>query len=258
MQKIIVANMKMNLLTLAERERYLESLKNEFKKRKISGSEVVICPPSLHVENFVKKIKSGCMCVGVQNIFWEERGAFTGEISASMAKSVGAKYVILGHSDRRKYFGETEEIINQKLELALKNGLIPIVCVGENAGEKKNGKGEEAVLRQMRTCFKNMTPAKMEKVVVCYEPVWAISSNNPDHPPTTNEIMSAKLLIKKFLADNFGVKTAEKIRIIYGGSVFTTNVQETCIASVMDGALVGKESLIPSSFAKITEAIDNN
>jgi triosephosphate isomerase len=258
MNKLVAANIKMNILTLAERERYFASLKEEFRKRKVENVEIVLCPPFVHVESFKKNIKMKNFFVGVQNIFQEEKGPFTGEVSAPMAKSAGADYVILGHSDRRKYFHDTDEQINRKIILALKSGLTPIVCIGENAGEKKSGKGEEAVFRQLKGCFKNINSVQMEKIIVCYEPVWAISTNNHDHLPTSNEIMTAKLLMKKFIVDNFGAKLVEKVRIIYGGSVSSANVEESCVDSAMDGALVGKESLAPFQFAKIAEAIGKN
>lgn len=258
MNKLVVANIKMNIINLAERERYFESLKEEFKKRKISSIEVVLCPPFVHIESFKKCAKLKNFYVGAQNIFHEEKGPFTGEVSAPMAKSAGADYVILGHSDRRKYFHETDEQVGRKIVLALKSGMTPIVCIGENAVEKKSGKGEEAIFRQLKGCFRDINAAQMEKTVVCYEPVWAISTNNPDHLPTSNEIMTAKLLIKKFIVDNFGAKLVEKVRIIYGGSVSSANAEESCVDSAMDGALVGKESLAPFQFAKIAETIDNS
>jgi len=130
--------------------------------------------------------------------------------------------------------------------------------IGENGEQKKSGNGEATVSEQLEGCLKNISPAKIANVSVCYEPVWAISSNNPDHLPTTDEIMSAKLLIKKFLVRKYGVKIAEKVRIIYGGSVDSNSVKETCINSDMDGALIGKESLTPSSFIRIAEIIDKN
>jgi triosephosphate isomerase len=258
MQKLIVGNLKMNILTISERERYFESFKNELGKKKITNSQIVFCPPSVHIESFVKKIKSKNVSVGAQNIFWEEKGSYTGEISAPMIKNLGAEYVILGHSDQRRYFFENDEKINLKISAALKSGLKIILCIGENGEQKKSGNGEETVSEQLEGCLKNISSTKITNVSVCYEPVWAISSNNPDHLPTTDEIMSAKLLIKKFLVGKYGMKIAGKIKIIYGGSVDLNSVKETCIDSGMDGALIGKESLTPSSFIRIAEIIDKN
>lgn len=248
----------MNILTITERERYSVSFKKELKKKKLANSQIVLCPPAVHMESFVKKMKSKTVSIGAQNIFWEEKGAYTGEISAPMVKNLGAEYVILGHSDQRRYFFENDEKINLKISAALKSNLKIILCIGENGEQKKSGNGEVTVSEQLEGCLKNISPAKIANVSICYEPVWAISSNNPDHLPTTDEIMSAKLLIKKFLVRKYGVKIAEKIKIIYGGSVFSNNVQETCLDSGMDGALVGKESLTPSNFVRIAEIIGNN
>jgi triosephosphate isomerase len=133
-----------------------------------------------------------------------------------------------------------------------------ILCIGENGEQKKSGNGEAIIKEQLEGCLKNISSAKITNISVCYEPVWAISSNHPDHLPTTDEIMSAKLLIKKLLVGKYGMKIAGKIKIIYGGSVDSNSVKETCLDSGMDGALVGKESLTPSSFVRIAEIIDKN
>ena len=168
-----------------------------------------------------------------------------------------AKYVILGHSERRGYFFENDEIINLKIVAALRSGLKVVLCIGENGEQKGAGEGEDAVIAQFKGCLKNISAAKMENVIICYEPVWAISSNNPDHMPTSNEILSAKLLIRKLLSEKYGQAVSRKIKIIYGGSVDSKNVWQTCIEPEMDGALVGKESLTPNNFVKIAEAFDN-
>lgn len=277
MQKTVVANLKMNLLTLAERESYFKSFSSEIKKKKIGNSQIVFCPPSVHIENFVKKfnpMKSGKavtsrseavlqdknekISVGAQNIFWEERGPYTGEISAPMLKNLGAEYVILGHSDRRRFFGESNRSVNAKILTAIKNGLKVILCIGENGEEKKKGIGEKAIAEQLKECLSDIPGTKIGNIVICYEPVWAISTNNPEHPPTSNEIMGARLLIKKILFEKYGAKIVEKIPIIYGGSVESSNVQEVCVDAAMDGALVGRESLTPFKFVKIIEEIDKN
>ncbi|HOW60754.1 MAG TPA: triose-phosphate isomerase [Candidatus Moranbacteria bacterium] len=256
MKKIIVGNLKMNLLSSAERKKYFELFKKELKKRKITNAEFVLCPPYVHVESFVKELKAKNISIGSQNIFWEEKGPYTGEISVPMIKNMGGEYVILGHSDRRKYFFENDDKINLKIHAVLKNGLKVILCVGENAEEKKNGSGEAVIFEQLKNCLNNINTKKIADVIICYEPVWAISSNNPNRLPVIDEIMSAKILIKKFLIRKYKLKVAEKVKIIYGGSVFPENIKETCIEPGMDGVLVGKESLNPLNFIKMAETID--
>lgn len=253
MNKLIVANLKMNILSQKEREHYLNLLKKELKGKKLKNSQIVLCVPTIHLEGFGKaKIKK--IALGAQNMFWEEKGSYTGEISPKMLANFNCEYVIVGHSERRRYFCERDEEINLKIISALKNGIKPILCVGEDAQQK--GEGMRIVAKQLENCLKDVSRGKIEKVVICYEPVWAISSNNPDYLPTTNEIMSAKLFIKKFLVGKYGAKISQKVKIIYGGSVCAKNARETCLESGMDGALVGKESLTAHQFVKIASVIN--
>ncbi|MFA4817570.1 MAG: triose-phosphate isomerase [Parcubacteria group bacterium] len=263
MQKLIIGNLKMNLLSPQERDRYLVWMDKELGSKsskggsarggKLKNSEIVLCPPFVHLEAF-KKWNNKKVKIGAQDMFPEEKGSYTGEVSPVMLKNLGCEYVILGHSERRRYLSENNHEINLKLISALKNGLKPILCVGENKNQEINA----IILEQLKNCFKNVNRGKIDNVSVCYEPVWAISSNNPDHLPATNEIMSARLLIKKFLAERFGIKIAEKVKIIYGGSVNPANVKQTCIDSGMDGALIGRESLAPHGFIKTAEIINAN
>jgi triosephosphate isomerase (TIM) len=252
MQKLIVGNLKMNLLSPQERERYLSWMDKELKNKKLKNSEIVLCPSFVHLEAF-KKWSNKKVKLGAQNMFPEEKGSYTGEISPMMLKNLGCEYVILGHSERRRYLSENDHEINLKIISALKNGLKIILCVGENKNQET-----DIILEQLRNCFEGVRRGKMDNVSICYEPVWAISSNNPDHLPTANEIMSAKLLIKKFLVEKFGTKIAEKVRIIYGGSVDSSNVKQICINPGMDGALIGRESLVPHGFMKTAEIINNS
>ena len=242
----------MNLRSSVEQEQYSSLFKKELTGKKINNCELILCPPAIHLPGFQKaKIKK--IILGAQNMFWEEKGSYTGEISPSMLKNFGCAYVILGHSERRRYFCERDEEINLKVISALKNGLKPVLCVGENGEQKKEG--SKVVLQQLENCLANISRGKIENVVICYEPVWAISSNNPDHLPSANEIMSAKLLIRKFLVGKYGVKLAEKVKIIYGGSVSASIAKEVCLEPGMDGALIGRESLTPHEFVKIAKLI---
>lgn len=253
MNKLVIGNLKMNLQSSLEREKYLGSFQKELKNKKLKNTEIILCFPLVHLEGF-KNAKIKKISLGAQNMFWEEKGSYTGEVSPTMLKNFGCEYVIIGHSERRRYFCEKDEEINLKVISALKNGLKPILCVGENANQK--GEGMKIVTRQLENCLKNISRGKIENVIICYEPVWAISSNNPDHLPTANEIMSAKLLVKKYLVGNYGIKTSEKVRIIYGGSVSSDNAKEVCLDSGMDGSLIGKASLFPHEFIKIAGIID--
>lgn len=253
MKKLVVGNLKMNLINLAERERYFKLFDKEPAENFFSDIEVVLCPPFVHLEAF-KKWKNKKVKLGAQNMFPEIRGSYTGEISPAMLKAFGCEYVILGHSERRRYLAENNHEINLKVLCALKNGLTPILCVGENKGQEMT----TVISEQMSNCLVGVSRGKIEDVVICYEPVWAISSNHPDHLPTTNEVMSARLLIRKILVEKFGVKIAGKVKIIYGGSVAPANVVETCVNSDMDGALVGRESLTPHEFLKIVSVINEN
>ena len=254
MQKIIIANLKMNLLTLAERERYIESFKKELKNKNLANSQIVLCPPAVHIEQFSKSLKTKNVSIGAQNIFSEERGSYTGEISAPMTKSVGAKYVIIGHSERKKYFFENNQTANAKIKIALKSGLVPVFCVGETKEERLSGNAADVIMRQMTEGLADISSAKIQSVVIVYEPIWAVGS---DETPTGNEILEAKILIRKLFSHAYGPEVANKIKILYGGSVKAKTVDQVCLEPGMDGVLVGRESLIPSEFLKIAETLDS-
>ncbi|MDQ1284361.1 MAG: Triosephosphate isomerase [Patescibacteria group bacterium] len=250
--KLVVGNLKMNILSPVERERYLGLFKKELGRKKLEKTEIVLCPPPIHLESFFKTLGKKVR-IGALNIFWERQGSFTGEVSPAMVKNFGGEYVVLGHSERRRYFCENDQDVSLKIVAALKEGLSPILCVGD----KEQGlKSASVVVSQLKNCLDKVNNMRIENVVICYEPVWAISSNNPGRLPTSNDVMSARLTIKKFLVEKYGAKTADKVRIIYGGSVDAKNVREICVDSGMDGALVGRESLEPYEFVKIAEIIN--
>jgi len=253
MDKLVVGNLKMNLLSPIERERYLNSFKKEIGAKKFRKTEIVLCPPSIHLENFRKnlgkKIKTGA-----QNMFWKREGSFTGEISPAMIKNFGCDYVIVGHSERRKYFCETNEEINLKVQEALKIGLAPIICVGESQIDRSTRQTLSVITKQVKETLKDISRTKAENIVIAYEPVWAVGT---DVVPTAHEIMEAKLLIRKILVGMFEKKYASQVKIIYGGSVSSKTVQEVCLEPGMDGVLVGRESLMPYEFIKIAEIIND-
>lgn len=253
MNKLVVGNLKMNIISPADREKYFELFRKEIKGKKLKETEIVLCPPFIHLESF-NKILNKRVRLGAQNMFWEERGSFTGEMSPLMLKNFGCDYVIIGHSERRRYFCENNEEINLKVVSALKNNLKPIICVGETKIEKANHQMLGIVTAQLKKALQGVARAKSENVIIAYEPVWAVGT---DVIPTAHEIMEAKVLIRKILVDVFGKKYAEKVPILYGGSVNSRTVKEVCINPGMDGVLIGRESLIPHEFIKISEIINN-
>ena len=252
MHKLIIGNLKMNLTSPAEREKYLGSFKKALARKKFLQTQIVLCPPAVHLESF-QRVLPGDVELGAQNCFWEEKGSYTGEISPLMLKNFGCEYVIIGHSERRKYFGETDQLVNLKAKIALKNNLMPIICVGETLEERKAGLTLSIITNQVKEIFAGLAQTKLEKIIVAYEPIWSVGS---DAIPTANEIMEARVLIRKILMGSFAKKNVEKVRIIYGGSVSAETVKKTCLDSGMDGALVGRESLLPVEFLKIVKNID--
>lgn len=253
MKKIIVGNLKMNILTVAERDRYCDSFVNELKSKELSSTEIVLCPPVVHLESFVRQLNDENISIGVQNVFWDDRGSFTGEVSPLMVKNFGADYVIVGHSERRRYFGETDEIFNAKIIASLRHNLNVVFCVGETLEEKKTNQTSEVIMRQINQGLNDIPQTKIGRIVIAYEPVWAVGS---DAVPSEDEIMLARILIKKVLTQKFGAEYADKIRILYGGSVNARTAQQVCVKPGMDGVLVGRESLIPVEFLRIAEIIN--
>lgn len=244
----------MNLLSVEEREKYLDWMKKELTGKKFEQTEIVLCPPFVHLEAFAK-IKSKKVNLGAQNVCIESKGSYTGEVSPLMLKNIGCEYVIIGHSERRKYFGESDEEVNMKMAVALKAGLNVVLCVGETKKEREDGRAMEVTTRQLEGALFNINRSKAEHIIVVYEPVWAVGS---DEVPTANEIMEARLIIKKILVNLFGKKYAEQVAILYGGSVNAKNAGQVCVESGMDGALIGRESLLPNELVKIAGIIDAN
>ena len=252
MSKLIIGNLKMNILSPPQQEQYLSLFKKELTGKKINNCELILCPSAIHLPGFQKaKIKK--IILGAQNMFWEEKGSYTGEISPSMLKNFGCEYVILGHSERRRYFCERDEEVNLKVISALKSGLKPILCVGESKSEKENNQTLSIITRQVKSALEKVSRAKAENLVIAYEPIWSVGT---DEIPKSNEVMEARVLIFKILTGIFGSKYAQKVKIIYGGSVSTSTVKQVCLEPGMDGALIGRESLTPYEFIKIASIID--
>lgn len=252
MNKLIVANLKMNLLSVAEREQYLKALKKETKGKKFQKAELVVCPPFVHLEAF-QKARLGKARLGAQDMFWERSGSFTGEISPAMLKNFGCEFVIIGHSERRRYFGENDEEVKMKILAAFKNGLKPILCVGETRVERTGGQMARVIIRQVKSALLELPRVKTENLTIAYEPVWAIGS---DVTPTAHEIMEVKVLIRKILVEMFDKKHADLVRLLYGGNVTPQTAKDTCLEPGLDGVLVGRASLVPREFIKIAEILN--
>jgi len=210
--------------------------------------EIAVCPPFVCVPAAVDTAKGSNIAIGGQNLHWEKEGAYTGEISAVMLLATGCTHVIIGHSERRQYFGETDDTVNLKLKIALEAGLTPIVCVGEVLEEREAGLTEDVLRRQCLRAFHAISGRKAGKLVVAYEPVWAIGTGKTATPQLAAE---AHVLIRGEAAKAFGDKLADSLRILYGGSVKPENAKALMSEEEIDGALVGGASLNASSFASI-------
>ena len=211
----------------------------------------VLCPPFTSLMVVAGMLAGTEVGLGTQNLHWEESGAFTGEISPLMVKEF-CKYVIIGHSERRAYFGETDQTVNLKVKSAFMHNLLPIVCVGETLEEYEAGKTENVVSSQVKKGLDSIKTADAEKLIVAYEPIWAIGTGKAASPEQANDVI--KNVVRKNLASLFGPETADKIRILYGGSVKSNNAQEFFSQSDIDGGLIGGASLKPEDFVKIVEA----
>ena len=214
----------------------------------ISDREIVIAPVFTSLESVGKAVKGTNIKLSSQDVFWEEKGAFTGEISPGMLVDVGCSFVIIGHSERRQYFGETDATVNKKIFAALKALLTPIVCIGESLDEREKGQTFTVLERQLREGLKNITKEQMLKLVIAYEPIWAIGTGKTATPSQAEE---AHIFIRKTLAGMFGGEVSDNIRILYGGSVKPENVSELMAQNNIDGALVGGASLEAGSFATL-------
>ena len=215
-----------------------------------ASAEVVVCPPAVCIPAVAKAIKGSKIKLGAQNVHFEDHGAFTGEISASMLRELGVKYVIIGHSERRQYFGETDETVNLRTKAALAAGLIPIVCVGELLSEREKGITFPVVEKQTRVALMGIEPQDVAKVVIAYEPVWAIGTGKTATAEQAEEIHA---YIRKVLRSKFGA-AAEECAILYGGSCKPSNAGEIFSKENVDGGLIGGAALKAEDFLGIGKA----
>ena len=216
-----------------------------------SACEVVVCPTFLCVLPVVETLRGTNIGVGAQNLFWEKSGAYTGEISAPMLVAAGCQYVIIGHSERRQYFGETDATVSKRLKAALGQKLKPIVCVGETKEERVNNATEQVIKKQVEGGLADLTPEEMQTLTLAYEPVWAIGTGLTATPAQAQEVHA---FIRSLIIAKFGASIGEALRIQYGGSVKPDNARELLSQADIDGALVGGASLVASDFVAIVKA----
>jgi triosephosphate isomerase len=218
----------------------------------VKDRDIVLGPPFTSLSAVAEAIKGSNIGLSAQNLHWEDKGAFTGEVSAEMLLDLGCRYVIIGHSERRQYFGETDETVNRKTKQALKKGLLPILCVGETLAEREAGKLNDIIGRQVTGGLKDISADDMKKVVIAYEPVWAIGTGKTATPEQANEVHA---LIRQKVNALYSADIAAGLRIQYGGSVTPENVSTLMAMPDIDGALVGGASLKPESFAALVKFI---
>ncbi len=213
-----------------------------------SDREIAVCPPFTVLAAVAQQLQGQSMELGAQDVYYELQGAYTGAISPLMLKDLGCTYVIVGHSERREYFGDTDELVNRKVKAVLANDMRPIMCVGESKPQRDAGQAESVVVAQVRAGLADVTAAQMQSLVIAYEPIWAIGTGDTATPDDA-QAMHAK--IRATLTELFGADTAESVRIQYGGSVKPNNVDELMAQPDIDGALVGGASLKASDFLRI-------
>ena len=248
-KKIVAANWKMNM-TQAESERFVQSLLLDLGD--ITDVEVVIVPPFTAIAKVMEALAaSQSIKVGAQNMHWEPNGPFTGEISAALLRDLLVRYVVLGHSERRMLFGETDEIVNRKVRAAHEATLRPIVCVGETLEQRDKGNVEKILSIQLRGSLQNLNEKERQETVIAYEPVWAIGTGRN---ATSQQAQEAHAFIRHTLCEIFDEATADRIRIQYGGSVKPENARDLMTQPDIDGVLVGGASLDPRTFAQIVKA----
>ena len=225
----------------------------EFKKLyHDTDIRVAICAPFPQLETLVKAFKGTGIGVGAQNVHFEKEGAYTGEVSVPMLQYIGVDYCIVGHSERRQYFNETDKSVNLKLKALLETEITPILCVGEDLSQREAGHQDRLVEEQVQNALKDIPAEKAEKIVIAYEPVWAVGTGTT---PTAKEIEKAANAIRKVIADDFSVEAGEKINVVYGGSLNEKNIALVSKISLLDGVLIGNSALKCENLVKMAKAL---
>ena len=243
-RKVIAGNWKMNMLP-NEAINFIQQLEPLVKDTK---NEVILCVPFTDLFYALLHVQGTNIKIGAQNMHWEEKGAFTGEVSAQMLKSIGTEYVIIGHSERRQYFAETDETVNKKIKSAFKYGLKPIVCVGETLEQRETGKAVDVITKQTELALEGLSNEQVENTIIAYEPIWAIGTGKT---ATSEDANNAIKEIRNKISEIYGEETSSKVIIQYGGSVKSSNAKELFNMSDIDGGLVGGASLKAEEFSKI-------
>ena len=254
MKKLIAANWKMNK-TVAESVSAADELKKLAGKEK--NADILVCPAFTSLSAVAKELKGSNIKLGAQNMHFEDSGAYTGDISPLMIKDIGCEYVILGHSERREFFKEDDDLINKKVLSALRHLINPVLCIGETWEQKESGKTKQVLETQLRNGLKNVLNSQMQNITVAYEPVWAISRGNPNQKAATSkDAEDAHAFIRNLLEKMFDKNISANTRIIYGGSMKPENAKELLSRKGIDGGLVGNASLSAKSFYEIIKAAE--
>jgi triosephosphate isomerase len=250
-KKIVAGNWKMNM-DLSEGLKFAGAIEKHFRENPSDKAQVILCPPFIHLAGVAEILKHGKVALGAQNCASEASGAFTGEVSAYMVKSTGAEYVIIGHSERRSYYHEDDKLLSKKALLAINSGLKVIFCCGEVQNEREDGKHFLVVKRQLEEGLFSLTEEQMDKIVMAYEPVWAIGTGLTATPDQAQEMHK---YIRDLVRDKYGNNCAKKLPVLYGGSCKPSNAAEIFSKPDVDGGLIGGASLKKEDFAAIVEAI---
>ncbi|MBR6812504.1 MAG: triose-phosphate isomerase [Oscillospiraceae bacterium] len=247
-RKIIAGNWKMNK-TPGETKTFVEELNQKLDG--LNGCDTVICVPFVNIPAAVRAAKARRIAVGAQNMHHEAKGAYTGEISSQMLQDLGVKYVIVGHSERRAYFAETDVIVNKKVKAVLEGNMIPIICVGESDAQRDRGVTEEFISLQLKEAFSGIDAADAKRCVVAYEPIWAIGTGRTATPEEAQQVCAH---IRSFFKANYGAAVARAVRVLYGGSMNAGNAASLLACPDIDGGLIGGASLKSDDFTAIVKA----
>lgn len=250
-RQIVAGNWKMNMTASQAKQLVTDLIP---LVREYNSCDIVVCPPAIDIPAVAEIIKGSNIKLGAQNVHWEAKGAFTGEISADMLKEFGVEYAIIGHSERRAYFGETDEGVNRRAKAALANGITPIICVGESLEQRESGETNAFVSGQVKAAFAGISGTQARTVVIAYEPIWAIGTGKTATPEEANDTIK---VIRNTVADLYGDDTAEQVRIQYGGSMNDANAYDLIGMHDIDGGLIGGAALKADKFSVICKAANN-